>query len=169
MIDENSAGPSYIVDLDSAEERGRSVTSLIAARKCYMCKQGDADLPVLSSTAEDHLAQIEEECSQTADYLLPDTPLKEAIFRVLLAHGNSPMTSQEISEDLSGRWTVSPYPRDVSAPVLSRLLEGVGGYPIAALPGPEEEAVEEPAALAAVPEAAPEPASEEGGESGDAE
>ena len=79
------------------------------------------------------------------------------------------MTVQEISEELSGRWTVSPFPRDVSAPVLSRVLEVVEGYPIAALPEPEEETAEEPAALAAVPEVAPEPDSEEGGEGGGAE
>jgi hypothetical protein len=169
MTDETPAGPSYIIDLDSAENQGRSVASLIAARKCYMCKQADEDLLVLTSSAEDHLAQIKEECSGTADYLLPDTPLKEAIFRVILAHGNRPMTVQEISEELSGRWTVSPFPRDVSAPVLSRVLEVVEGYPIAALPEPEEETAEEPAALAAVPEVAPEPDSEEGGEGGGAE
>ncbi len=153
MTEENSAGLRYAVDLDSAEQQSRSVASLVAARKCYMCKQADADLSVMSSAAEEHMAQIEEDCSTTEDYLLPDTPLKEAAFRVLLAHGNRPMTARQISEDLSGRWTVSPYPRDVSPPVLSRLLESAGGYPIAALP--------EPSAIAEAPETVPAPPSEE--------
>ena len=168
MSDENTAGPSYMVDLDPEGKHGRSVASLIAARKCYTCKQVDDDTPIQSTNAEDHLGQIEEECSGTTDYLLPDTPLKEAVFRVLLAHGNQPMTAQEISEDLSGRWTVSPYPRDVSPPILSRLLESIGGYPISALPEPEEEAEEEveeePEALPAAAEAVTDAAGEEDGE-----
>lgn len=177
MIYETSAVLSYMIDLDSPEKSGRSAASLIAARKCYMCKQADDDVPVLSSSAEDHMAQIEEECSRTTDYLLPDTPLKEAIFRVLLAHGNQSMTAQQISEDLSGKWTVSPYPRDVSPPVLSRLLESIGGYPISASPEPEEgpeeagdePVADEPAALAAPPEDVPEEPDEEDGEGEEAE
>ncbi len=171
MTDEGSTVPRYLIDIDLAEKEGRSMASLVAARKCYMCRQADEGLPVSESSPEEHIAKIEEECSGTGDYLLPDTPLKEAVFRVILAHGNLPMTARQISEDLSERWAVSPYPRDVSPPVLSRLLETSGGYPISPLQDTgQDETVEEPAAVSPEPAGASETSAEAGGgESADVE
>ena len=66
--------------------------------------------------------------SQQTDYLLPDTPLKEALFRLILAGGNEPVTAVELSDTLSARWAMSAYPRDLSPHVINRLLESGANY-----------------------------------------
>ena len=91
--------PRYFIDVGQAEARHRSLSLMIAGRRCYTCQQGNVQTPA-SSDLQPFIDRIVEHCALTSDYLLPDTPLKEAIFRVLLAGGNKPMTAAEIREIL---------------------------------------------------------------------
>lgn len=46
-------------------------------------------------------------CSRRADFITPQTPLTDAIFRLFLVNGNRPMTPKEIAQALqkrTGRW-----------------------------------------------------------------
>ena len=88
--------PRYFIDEGMAEARHRSLPLMIASRRCYTCQQGDVESPALSDL-QPFIDRIVEHCALTSDYLLPDTPLKEAIFRVILAGGNKPMTAEEIA------------------------------------------------------------------------
>ena len=90
---------------------------------------------------EDLIQQVAYQAADNQDFLLPDTPLKEALFRVILANENKPMTAEEVSKVLEGKWSLSPYPRDISPQVIDRLLANSGEmYCIAAIPPePEEE------------------------------
>ena len=135
----------YYVDLEGAKERGRSIAVTIAGRRCYVCQQGDTHKSVVESDPQDHIDRIVEQCSETSDYLLPDTPLREALFRVILANGNRMITAEEISEDLSERWAMSTYPRDLSPKVIGRILDHSESYSITSYvePEPEVEEVEE--------------------------
>ncbi len=153
MADENGKARQYEIDLQGADG-SRSMSALIAARRCYQCQQSLTEDMVLSSEPEEHIEQIVLQCSQTPDYLLPDTPIKEAIFRFILAGSNEPRTAAEISEELTERWSLSVYPRDVSPRVIERLLDHGESYSIVALPEPEEEAEEDG-------EEEPEPAAED--------
>ena len=98
----------------------------------------------MNSDAAPFLKRIVAHCTDTPDYLLPDTPLKEAIFRVLLSRGNKPVNAEEISRELSEKWANTPYPRDVSTGVIQRLLEHSDTYCIARVPEPEPEPEELP-------------------------
>ena len=130
-------GPRYYIDLDGAAERGQSMVAIIAARKCYEHRS------VADSTGDSkpaaHVKEIAGHCADTADYLLPDTPLKEAIFRLLLAGGNKETTAAEVSQGLEARWTMSSYPRIISPDVIGRLLANSSSYGIVAVPEPEPE------------------------------
>ena len=133
----------YVVDLSKDRSRTRSAPHLIASRRCYACSQGD-DSPSRKSNAREYIRTIAEHCRDTSDYLLPDTPLKEAIFRVILARGNKETTSEDVSKELSEQWSTSAYPRDVSPELLGRLMDGSDFYCIVRLPEPEPDP--EPAA-----------------------
>lgn len=135
----------YYVDLDLAKERNRSAAAMVAERRCYTDRQADSPESVADSNAKDHIKRITTHCADTSDYLLPDTPFKEAIFRVLLAHGNEPMTAVEISDDLTTRWALSTNRRDISPRVVQRLLDNSQSYCIVVEPRPEPEP--EPEAL----------------------
>lgn len=138
MVDESAAeGPRYYIDLDGAAEHGRSMVAIVAARKCYEHRS------VADSTGDSkpdvHVKEIAGHCADTADYLLPDTPLKEAIFRLLLAGGNKETTAAEVSQGLEARWAMSSYPRAISPDVVGRLLANSSSYGIVAVPEPEPE------------------------------
>ncbi len=138
MVEETEVVTRYRVDLDSAEEYGRSAAAMVGARRTYQVRQGDTEETIEAFEVQDYLDQIVQQCADDPEYLLAATPLKEAAFRVLLAGGNSPMTAEEISEELTKRWAMSPYPRDTSPAVVAKMLEHSDSYLIETQTEPEE-------------------------------
>ncbi len=137
--------PEYVVDIEQADFHGRALGMLIAGRRCYESRQADPEVPASSRAMKKVIKRIADHCNGTSDYLLPDTPLKEAVFRVMLAGGNKTVTPEQVSRILAERWAMTPYPRDVSARVIQKLMDSSESYCIVRLPGPEPE-VEEPEA-----------------------
>ncbi len=120
----------YAIDFKAIEAEGRSAAFLVASRCCWQCQQVIGEQPELSSDLKYLMSQIKSDCSQRADYLLPGTPLTEAIFRLLVATGNKPLTVQQISEQLSAAWASVIYMKDLSEELLIRLLEAENDYMI---------------------------------------
>ena len=133
----------YIVDIERAELNGRALAMLISDRRCYEDRQLEEEIPTSPRGLQRLIKRISDHCRQTSDYLVPDTPLKEAVFRVMLSLGNKPVTPERISETLSEQWAMTTYPRDISPGVIQKLMDNSEFYCIARLPGPEPE-VEEP-------------------------
>ena len=127
---------SYYIDLAGIGDQESSLSVLIAERKCYEHRPREVDQSLLDSEPQSHIADITGHCSETADYLLQDTPLKEAIFRVILAGGNGQMSAQDVSDTLTERWAMSAYPRDLSIRVIQRLLEHSANYHLVPEPPP---------------------------------
>ena len=131
-------GEKYFIDAGMAEERSRSLPVMIASRQCYMCQQS-AEEALASTEASEFIDRIVGHCAQAQDYLLDDTPLKEAIFRVLLSHGNEPMDAGEISAALGAKWVGATNQRDTSTDIIERLLQHSDSYCIALYHADEEE------------------------------
>ena len=133
MADDNLSADStrdrtYFLSADFAEDKRRSLLLIIYGRQCWMCRREVEMERALSASAQYFMEVIVERCSHESDYLLPDTPMKEAIFRVLLASGNKRMTAEEISDELSRKWAMTQFPRDTSLGVIRRLLESARDY-----------------------------------------
>ena len=128
----------YYVDVEA--DKGSAVSLLISDRRDYLSQQHDSLEEAASADPLVLIDQIADQSASTPDYLLPDTPLKEAVFRVILANRNEPMTAAEVSEELKRRWTMSAYPRDLSPLVMERLLENMEDYSIGRILPPEPEA-----------------------------
>ena len=137
---EGQAPASYHIDVSEAEARGRSWPMLIAGKRCYACQSADDAEPNQASDPGPYMERIVDHCAETPDYLLEDTPLKEALFRAILARKNKPATSEELSEMLKERWAMTPNPRDISPQVIQKVLDQSGSYCIVRLPGDEEDA-----------------------------
>ena len=118
----------YAISEAAAEELGRSLPLLAYSRQSWMIKQQMEPEEAIAADWRDFMEQIADGCSQEADYLPPDTPIKEAIFRFLLARRNKPATAEEISEALSLKWVATPFPRDTSPSVMRRMLGSVRDY-----------------------------------------
>ncbi len=126
--DQKPSFVKYFIDPAKAEASGRSLPVLIASRQCYMCQQGLVEEHTINSDPQDFIGQILAHCSQSPDFLLPDTPLKEAIFRVLLAHGNEPMDAERISLFIGQKWAMTQFPRNTSPKVIQLLLDSSDFY-----------------------------------------
>lgn len=156
----------YVIDPEAATAIQRSLPVLIASRRCYMDQQADDEISTDDKDLKRYIKRIADHCSKEQDYLLADTPLKEAIFRVMLSEGNRPLNAEDISGVLTSKWAMTPFPRNTSPEVIQRLLPVSSNYCISRVPDPEPETVPEPPAAEissamadAMPESSP---SEEG-------
>ena len=122
-VSHNQDSPSaqYFVDMNLAKRFSQSLPFLIFGRLCFSCSSKNRAEEAFPSNILMSIVDIVSHCAKQPDYLLPDTPLKEAIFRVLLVNG--PMDSEQISDALSEKWSMSAYPRIMTSMVIQRLLE----------------------------------------------
>ena len=129
---EQTKAARYQVSTSLANEQNRSLPALLTSRLDYVTQGGVDQNPSADSNIAPILDLLANVSSTKDDYLLPDTPLKEAIFRVILANKNKPMSANEISEQLSNRWSESTNSRNISANVIERLLTNSQTYCISA-------------------------------------
>ena len=137
--DETESYRMFVISEEQAELIGASLPLMIANRLGYMDRQALEEEPTASSDIGLYIDLIVSSSSNDADYLLPDTPIKEALFRIILANGNKPMDAEQISEILTERWAMSAYPRNLSAQVINRLLENSANYCIVPLEQPDKD------------------------------
>jgi len=152
VADPNENVPNHYIDLDMAESMGRSMMVLTASRKCASCRKKDTQKSVARSKAPTHIKRIAEHCRDQPDFLPPEIPLKEAVFRVILSEGNKPVTAEEVSARLTSLWALGTNQRDVSAAVVQRLLDTSESYGIVREPEPEPESEDEAEEAAATSE-----------------
>lgn len=128
MDEVNDTERRYRLDVENTHGSSASLSALVAARKCYLHRPTGNEYSALGMSPAEHIREVQGCCADAADYLLPDTPIKDAVFRVCVARGNKPVTAQDISDDLSERWAASAYPRDLSAEVLEKVLDSAANY-----------------------------------------
>ena len=131
--------PEFFISQEQALATGRSLPLMIVGRMSHSDKQAFGQELDAAGDIKGLISRVVESSSKDPDFLLPDTPLKEAIFRVILANGNEPMTAEDVSELLSERWAMTANPRDVSPQVIQRLLENSLTYGIVKIPEPGDE------------------------------
>ena len=139
--DETEIYRLFVISEEHAASIGAALPLMIANRLGYMDRQMLEEEPTADSEVQPLIDLIVASSSHDADYLLPDTPLKEALFRIILANGNEPMSPDRISRILSERWAMSAYPRNLSPHVINRLLENSANYCI--VPVEEQEGNDE--------------------------
>ena len=137
--DETESNRMFVISEKHAASIGAALPLMIANRLGYMDRQALEEDPTADSDIQPLIDLIVASSSNDADYLLPDTPLKEALFRIILANGNEPMTAEQISEILNERWAMSAYPRNLSTHVIDRLLEHSANYCIIPVEEPGDE------------------------------
>ncbi len=139
----------YFVDPQWYEERGLSFTNVAQGRLCASCqaKLGTVEVKRFPTVdpktkrvtfemrevpyASQPLQVIREDCSRSRDYITPETPLLEAIFRVFLANGNQPMSLSTVREHLLTYLPeVAALRSDFPESLLKRLIENDNRYGI---------------------------------------
>ena len=95
----------YYIDVHSAGDHGRAIKPMIVSRVGYIMRQSLTADVVDDMDAEDLIQQVAYHAADDRNFLLPDTPLKESVFRVLLANENNPMTAEQVSKILEDKWS----------------------------------------------------------------
>jgi len=125
--------PRYFIDVAAFEAAGRSFALMAKSRRCAYCTECEnrpQEEGFVLRDASEYVEQIVDFCCHKPDYLLPGTPLTEAVFRLLLANRNRSMTLDEIEAGLAAAWTSAIYLKNLSDQVLERLLERPNEYSI---------------------------------------
>lgn len=147
---ESNNKPRYYVDLDWHQRKQRSFRALIESRLCSACQarlgteveervstvkgKGGVKQEVRSVPfPANPVSQIRDCCSKSKDFIRPNMPLQEAIFRVMLANGNQPLDAEEICQQLE--WMgYGERARFISPSSIQRMLEADDFYGFASLP-----------------------------------
>jgi hypothetical protein len=69
------------------------------------------------------MAVIRSCCSKQRNYITPETPLLESIYRVFLANGNQPATLERVREQLGDWVSVRERPHGYASELVERLIE----------------------------------------------
>jgi len=108
----------YHIDTTWFNDQERSFTMLASSRLCQASRKKKT--PKSESAL---LSTIKQCCAKRDDYILPNMPLLEMVFRLFLANSNQPLALEEIQEGLEQRLSESAEPRDLSVSKLKRIID----------------------------------------------
>ncbi len=135
--------PKYYIDLQWYEARNRSFRLVAQGRFCPACQrkveageQTQERVPTVDPKTgrvvfelrtvpygANPLQVIRTCCSKQRNYITPETPLREAIFRVFLANGNQPMEAERIREFLGEYINLADRPHGYNVDLIERLIQ----------------------------------------------
>ena len=127
----------FHINQETLASRGRSFQLLLEQRRCASCWGGlmQEAKGIRSVIASRHLSKLANHCSKRPDFITSGMPVAEAIFRVLLANANKPMTVQQIYDGLNERWVDPRNPGIPEIDGLYRIMLQETFYGLTALDG----------------------------------
>ena len=122
--------PKYQIDAKAFETSGRSFGFAVYSRLSTGGKAvvDDDKTPGGFGSATEYMKVMSNICSKEPDFLLPGTPITEAVFKLLLANTNKAMTLDEIQSGLTTAWASVIYLKNLSDEVLHRMLNQPNDY-----------------------------------------
>ena len=127
---ETVAESKYQIDAKAFDATGRSFAYAVYSRLSTGGKAvvDDGETPAGFGTAAEYMKVMGNVCTNEPEFLLPGTPITEAVFRLLLANLNKAMTLAEIQSGLTDAWASVIYLKNLSDEVLRRMLEQENDY-----------------------------------------
>ena len=114
----------FAIDFEAMEASGKETLFFVRSRMCAdALKKADG-----AKQLKDYLKIIASECAGKPDFIGPSTPLSEAVFRLILAANNKPLSIRDIQDGLTEAWSSVIYMKDLSEELLTRLLDRPNSY-----------------------------------------
>ena len=122
--------PRYHINQKAYETSGRSLAFTIYSRMSKEGKKAASDAGFANgfAPAAEYMKIMSTICSGKSDFLLPGTPITEAVFKLLASNSNKPMTIDEIYSGLTDAWTSVIYLKNLSDEILSLILQNDNEY-----------------------------------------
>ena len=132
--------PRYYINNNWYDEHSRSFKVMAQERLCESCKhklgtETQERAPRIDARtgrvvfelrsvpfAENPLPVIRSCCSKRRDYITGETPIAEAIYRVMLASGNQPMESERLREELANYVGITERPQAITVETIERII-----------------------------------------------
>ena len=131
-VEKNVTDKLYKINIEEFESRGSSFSYAIYNRMSEEGKNEASTLfegiPIDISLANKLMKIISDICSKNDEYILPGTTVSEAIFRILVANQNEPLSVLDIHSRLASAWSSVIYLKNLSEDVVTRVLEGPNKY-----------------------------------------
>jgi len=112
----------YQISLERLAELKRSAVAMLAARRCASCPsrlRPDHEL----TDPQELIDEIAEYCADEEEFIRPDMPLQEILFRILVARRNQPMSLYDLHYQLTEQWATPAKPMNITQAGLRRILE----------------------------------------------
>ena len=116
----------YHVSLSRLEQLNRSAVHLIAGRLTGACPSYGSPPSGLDPVAL--IREIREFHADAEDFIRYDMPIKEIVFRTLLARGNDPMSLMDLHNELTTHWSNALRPISIDEEHLRRVLDSDNYY-----------------------------------------
>jgi hypothetical protein len=122
--------PKYQIDAKAFESSGRSFGYSVYTRLSQNGKAvvDDGKTAGGFGPAAEYMKVMSNICSKEPDFLLPGTPITEAVFKLLLANTNKAMTLEEIQSGLTTAWSSVIYLKNLSDDILRMMLDQENDY-----------------------------------------
>lgn len=122
--------PKYQIDAKAFDTSGRSFSYAVYSRLSPNGKSvvDDGKTTGGFGSAAEYMKVMSNICSKEPDFLLPGTPITEAVFKLLLANTNKAMTLDEIQSGLTTAWASVIYLKNLSDDILRRMLDQQNDY-----------------------------------------
>ena len=127
---ETEPDPKYHIDTKAFDATGRSFSYAVYSRLSIGGKAvvDDGEIAGGFGPAAEYMKVMGNVCANEPEFLLPGTPITEAVFRLLLANSNKAMTLVEIQSGLTAAWASVIYLKNLSDEVLRRMLDEENDY-----------------------------------------
>jgi len=115
---------NFKVNIEKLAAMNRSFASLLLDRRCASCWGDIFQEPGQGINIEtlEHLKKIATHCSNIPGFIQSNSPVMEAVFRILIGNRNKATTLKSIYESLHKRWSDPTNPRTPSLDKLYRML-----------------------------------------------
>ena len=138
--------PRFYIDTNWYEQTGRSFRAMAQGRFCPSCQARIGEtteerVPTVDKKTnrvvyevrevqygEQPMAVIRSCCSKQRNYITPETPVIEAIYRVFLANGNQPATLERVREQLGDWISLRERPHNYAPELIERLIRNDHRY-----------------------------------------
>jgi len=115
----------WAINLDWLRENNRSFTTMTKGALCPKCRK-KLKVDLVEAKTGDILKAAKGCCSKEEDFITASMPLHESLFRVFLANGNQPLSTDELVKELNARRGIEAYRTPVTT--LLRMLRSDQHY-----------------------------------------
>ena len=112
----------YKIDAARMEQLNRSLNISLLSHRCPNCKAKIAEAGVVPP-ADKQIKEMVKCCVKREDFIKPEMPLQEIVFRTILAAGNKPVRLEVLHDAVTERWYSPINPRNIDAEKLKAILD----------------------------------------------